>query len=192
MKKLLLASLVGAIILFMWNAVSWMALPTHFNSFKYTPAQDSLLGNMKAAGLETGVYRLPMVDNRNVSSSDASYKKAQAELQAECAGKDVAMVFYTQSVSMDMTSSFVMGYMYLFISVFCVCLILAAASSKIKTFGSRLWMVMLFALLFALQGPMSDFNWMQFPWHYTMPMLVDIFAGWGLCGLWLSWYLGRE
>lgn len=192
MKKLLLASLVGAIIIFMWNAISWMVLPIHFDAFKYTPSQDSILNRLNSSGLESAAYMLPLADNRNLTPSDSKYQEERKSLDAHLKGKPVAMIFFNKSFEGDMASTFVMGFLYLFISVFCVSLILLAASSKVNTFGGRLWIVMLIALLFAFQGPMSDYNWMHFPWHYVRPMIIDIFVSWGLCGIWLSWYLGRE
>lgn len=192
MKKLLFASFIGAIIIFMWNAISWMALPIHFNSLKYASSQDSILNVLNSSGLEDAAYMLPQVDNRNVNPSDSKYQEERKTLHDHLKGKPVALVFFTKAYEGEMTSSFVMGFLYVFISVFCVCLILLAAAAKVNTFGGRLWIVMLMALLFAFQGPMSDYNWMHFPWHYVRPMILDLLISWGLCGVWLSWYLGRE
>lgn len=192
MKKLVVASFVGAVIIFMWNALSWMALPVHLDTFKFAPNQDSVLSLLDASGIESGAYSFPMADNRNIEAFDSKYKEQCEKVFLESIGKPSAMVFFTKSTSGDMMSSFLLGFLYVFVLAFSVTLILILASNKLHTFGGRFWLVMLIAMLFAIQGPLTDHNWMQFPWHYVRGALVDIIASWGLCGLWLSWYLGRK
>ena len=46
MKKIFLGSLVGAILLFGWQSLSWTVLGIHEKAMSYTPAQDSLLNTL--------------------------------------------------------------------------------------------------------------------------------------------------
>jgi hypothetical protein len=59
MKKWVIGSLVGAIIVFAWQAISWTFLGIHAGEEKYTPAQDQILSTLNAANLEDGMYMLP-------------------------------------------------------------------------------------------------------------------------------------
>ena len=43
MKKILIGSLVGTLIMFIWSFLAWMILPIHANTYMYTPAQDNIL-----------------------------------------------------------------------------------------------------------------------------------------------------
>jgi len=94
MKKILIASLVGGIILFAWHAVSWMVMPIHLDSFHYSPAQDSILNALENAGLTTGAYFMPTADNRNVTAFDSEYHKKTEELMKTRVGKPMATIFY--------------------------------------------------------------------------------------------------
>ena len=192
MKKILIGSLVGAVILFVWSAVSWMMLPIHLHSFHYTPAQDSILNVLKNSGLATGAYMLPMADNREASAFDSEYQKKSEELMHSCVGKPAASIFYVSSVH-DMTAMhFIKGFLYNFIAMFCACMLLSLAYQSNASFFMRWWMVMLIAIIYIMQGPMSGHNWMWEPWHYTKGFIYDAFIGWGLSGLWLAKYLKRS
>src|SRR5689334_513826 len=97
MKKIVIAAIVGSIILFAWNAVSWMVMPTHTHSFRYTPAQDSILHVLKNSGLTTGAYMIPSVDNGNLSPFDAEYQKKHEELMNAVIGHPMATLFYVDA-----------------------------------------------------------------------------------------------
>src|SRR4030095_8585413 len=94
MKRLFIGSLVGAIILFAWSFLIWGVSPLHLHTFMYTPAQDSLLKVMAGQDMATGVYNMPMVDNRKVTGMDAAYKKECHELMEANNGKPMATLYY--------------------------------------------------------------------------------------------------
>src|SRR5438045_3342839 len=94
MKKLLIGSLVGAIIMFVWSALSWTVIPINLKTFLYTPAQDSLLKVLADNQVTTGAYATPMVDNRSVSGFDSKYQQECQEFMKANAGKPMATIFY--------------------------------------------------------------------------------------------------
>ena len=60
MKKLI-GSLVGAILVFAWQFLSWTMLKLHEKEAKYTSGQDSVLTYLSSALKEDGIYMLPTV-----------------------------------------------------------------------------------------------------------------------------------
>jgi len=42
-----------------------------------------------------------------------------------------------------------------------------------------------------LWGPYMERNWYNVPWSAIQGHLVDSIVAWGLCGLWLGWWLRR-
>lgn len=192
MKKLIIGSLVGTIIIFIWGAVSWMILPIHLNSFMYSPNQDSIMQCLSTNLSEPGAYMMPMVDNRSVGSFDPQYHEDCEKMMGETIGKPAAYVIYTPAMEMMGGSMFAFGFLFDLIAVLCAVIILAAAGDKLTTFFQRWWMVMLIGVAIAMQGKLLDWNWMYFPWHFIKGSLIDIVVGWGLCGAWLAWYLGRK
>ena len=56
MKKWLIGSFVGAILIFVWQFLSWTVFQLHEAEAKYTPAQDSILQYLNTQFKETGTY----------------------------------------------------------------------------------------------------------------------------------------
>jgi hypothetical protein len=191
MKKIIIASVVGAVILFVWSALSWMVMPAHLHTFKYTPAQDSILNVLKNSGLSTGAYMIPSVDNSNVTAFDSEFQKKCQEMHKSMVGKPAATLFYISSLRDMDPMQFIKGFLYNLIAVFCACMLLSLAYQSNASFFMRWWMVMLIAVIYVMQGPMSMHNWMWEPWHYTRGFIYDAFIGWGLTGLWLAKYLRK-
>ncbi len=192
MKKILIASLVGGIILFAWHSLSWMIMPTHLDTFHYTPAQDSILKVLKNSGITSGAYLMPAADSRNATAFDANYRKKCEEMMNTNVGKPMATIFYKDAMPTMSGTQFFYGFLFELIAVFCACLLLSLAYQSNASFLMRWWMVMLFAVIYVMQAPMPGHNWMNEPWHYTTGFIYDAFIGWGLAGLWLASYLKRK
>ena len=85
MKKWLIGSVVGAIILFVWQAASWMFLPIHDDSMKYTPAQNAIMDVLSANIKEDGMYQMP----------SAPTKKEQQDMMEGLEGKPPGPLLFT-------------------------------------------------------------------------------------------------
>jgi hypothetical protein len=56
---ILLASLAGAVALFVWSAIAWMGLPHHHGDFRPIPGDDDLAAALARAKVGPGVYMMP-------------------------------------------------------------------------------------------------------------------------------------
>ncbi len=192
MKKILISAVVGALIIFVWDSISWMVLPVHHQTFMHTPGQDEILNVINENLNGSAAYMLPSADNRDVKLFDPEYEEADRKVMEENMGKPFAMIFYVkEGMSME-GSMFIIGYIIQFISVLCAAIILLAAGDKLTTFYMRWWIVMLIAVIISIQGHLMGWNWMGLPWHYVKGFIVDTLIGWGLCGAWLAYYFGRK
>lgn len=75
MKKLILFSLVGGIILFFWQFMSYAMPDFHKSAHAYTPLQDSIMNQLEKLGLEQGMYMLGMPDPNNPEAVEASWSE---------------------------------------------------------------------------------------------------------------------
>ena len=115
MKKLLIGSLVGAIIYFFWGFLSWAVLPIHLHTVSYTPAQDTLLKIMADNNLKDGAYSMPMADNRNITGFDSKYHEESERVMKESAGKPMATIFYLdEGYKMNILRGFLFDFLALF------------------------------------------------------------------------------
>ena len=183
MNKILISTLVGAIILFVFQASSWMFLGIHDHSFKYTPSQDSIMPVL-STHLEEGMYFLPFFDKATTSEEE------QQKIHEANAGKPWAMITYHNEMEMDMGKTMGLG----FLSDFLVCLLISLVLINIpaSTFSMRMFLVMCLAALVMLGGPLYQANWFDTPTHYLSGELIDILGGYFLAGLWMSWWTGRN
>ena len=128
MKKLIIGSLVGAIILFVWNFLSWVVLPIHLHTVNYTPAQDSILKLLAESGMEDGAYAMPMADNRNAGAFDAAYQDARTKVMEKSKGKPMASVYYLKD---GYNENIPRGFLLGFLSVFAACILLVPAFTTV-------------------------------------------------------------
>jgi hypothetical protein len=66
MKKWLIGSFIGAILVFLWQFLSWTILQIHGGEAKYTPAQTEIMNSLAASLKEDGMYMLPTAAPGNI------------------------------------------------------------------------------------------------------------------------------
>lgn len=192
MKKFIVASFVGALIIFIWSALSWIILPVHTHSFRYTPKQDTIMSVLNKSSLDEGAYMLPSPDNRSLGMmKDEKYNKEMEEMNTKNEGKPFAMVIYAKAGKAMSSAQFIIGIVLDLLAVMGAVILLVMSKDKLKTFFMRWWAVMVIGFIVALNSYCIEWNWMQFPWHFIKGEVIDTFMEWGLCGLWLAWYFRK-
>lgn len=183
MKKIIIGSLVGAVLLFGWQSLSWTVLQLHESEVKYTPAQDTILNVLNSSITEDGQYGLPNVP------PGASHKDME-ELGKKMEGKPWALIQYHKTLKSDMTMQIIRGFL---ISLFCVllcCVIIGRLGNK--TFGSIFATTLYIGIICFLFVWYTGHNWMGTSWGVLKPELIDDLASWGLTGIWLGWWYSRK
>src|SRR5690349_16663900 len=130
MKKWLIGSFVGAILVFLWQFLSWTVLQTHNGESKYTPNQNEILSSLSSSLKEDGMYMLPTVP------PGSSMEDGQ-KLGKEMNGKPWATVIYKSSYSHDMTMPMIRGFLVDWFLVFSLIYILTRGGTPtgIRTFA---------------------------------------------------------
>ncbi|MDX1937586.1 MAG: hypothetical protein SFU21_10725, partial [Flavihumibacter sp.] len=59
MKKILIGGIVGGILLFAWQTISWTVANLHDKGQQYTAKQDTILSALAASGIDEGSYLVP-------------------------------------------------------------------------------------------------------------------------------------
>ena len=183
MKKWIIGSLVGAILVFSWQGASWMLLGIHDKAMKYTPAEDQIVSTLSSNLQEDGMYFVPM-------SPPGSSETQKKEMMEKMKGKPWAWIIYGKSWSSDMTTTMITGFIVDIILVVLIISILVRGGlpSFIGIFTGCI-AVGIFAFLW---GPYTQRNWYNTPFESIQGHLIDAIVAWGLCGLWLGWWLRRR
>lgn len=184
MKRLLIASIVGTIILYVFLALAHTVLNMHYSDYKYTPSQDSIIRSLSSYLHEDGMYMVPYYQQ------GTPMKEIEADMHSRV-GNPWAMINYQSQMEGENGMMFLMSFIYNFISVLIICVALATASARLGSFGQHLWFVMLFALFAIFATTMMSYNWEGQPMHHLKGSIIDNLVGYFLVGLWLAWYYGR-
>jgi hypothetical protein len=183
MKKWFIGSLVGAIIIFGWQFLSWGLLGIHDGAFKYHPAQDSIVNFLSSTITEEGAYMLP------TAAPDATQEQHQ-ELMKNLEGKPWASVIFHKEFHFEMARPMIRGFLVDLFLVFTLIYILTRGGvpTPIRVVAGST-AVGLFTFLW---GPYTGHNWFQLPMEMITGDLIDGIVAWGLCGIWLGWWLNRK
>lgn len=181
MKKLFIGALVGGILVFGWQTASYTFLNLHASEMMQVKNQDSVINSLSSMFSEEGQYFIPR-------TNDGASQKEMEELEKSMMGKPWAVVSYHKAYNADMMTNIIRGILSAIIAVFFVCWVLMkqTSTSSLTTFISCL----LIGVAGYLYIPYAGHIWMQTPG--ALQNLVDVIASWGLCGLWLGWWLNRK
>jgi len=183
MKKWVIGSLVGGIIIFAWQFLSWSLLGIHKDAIKYHPAQDSIINFLSSTMTEDGSYRLPTV-------KPGTPQKEHQEIMEKMEGKPWATIIYHKEAHFSMSRPIIRGFLVDLFLVFTLIYILTRAGipTPVRIFAGSV-AVGLFTFFW---GPYTAHNWFDLPMDMIMGDLIDAIAAWGFCGLWLGWWLNRN
>ncbi|MEJ7828870.1 MAG: hypothetical protein WKF91_11755 [Segetibacter sp.] len=182
MKKAIIGALVGAILVFGWQAIAHVAMHHHDAAYKNIPNEANVLSALTGALKEEGQYLVPGINPNATQEEEERYMK-------ESAGKPWALItyhpIYDNNMGMAAFRSFVTAF-------FCVLLFIWIMGKDHGNFSTVLLKSLgigMFAFMFVWY---NQNIWMQTPWDVIKGELIDLLVAWGLCGLWLGWWLNRR
>jgi hypothetical protein len=181
MKKWLIGSIVGAIILFAWQGLSWMVLGIHDSSMKYTPAQTEIMNALSSGITEDGNYMMPSAPTR---------KEGEAMMK-DMEGKPWASVIYHKEFHAMVPMQMIQGFLVDLVLVVLFLYILLSGGTipaLRKVVGGSIAL----GLAFFLWGPYNGHVWMALPWSMVKGDFIDSIVAWALCGVWLGWWLNKK
>ncbi|HEY0677064.1 MAG TPA: hypothetical protein VGD17_02215 [Chitinophagaceae bacterium] len=183
MKKWLIGSLVGAVLLFAWQFLSWGVTGLHDNEFKYHPQQDQIISALSANLKEDGRYMIPR-PAPDVSSEE--YQKVMSEMF----GKPSAIITYKSSLENKMASQMIRGFL---IDIVIVLLLIYLMGGRVdKSLGSIYMATLAVGFVAWLWHPYTEHNWFQSPVTIITGALLEWIIAYSILGLWIGFWLSRN
>lgn len=184
MKNYLIPSLVGGLIIFFAQTLSWTVLNLHMPAQSYTSKQDTITRFLQQQLEKPGGYLIP-------SAPIGTSMDEEMKLAKDWEGRPQIMIQYHEGFSMsgskmglNMFRSFASSV--LMVGLFCWLLL----QWKERTF-IKCWLAAIaVGLIVYIQIPYSTFIWYNI--FDNRAYLVDCLAGWALCGAWLGWWYTRK
>ena len=180
MKKSLIGAIVGGIIIFIWQFLSWTILNLHQPAQRYTEKQDAILPVLNS-NLEEGGYFLPTIPE---NSSMEEHQKAMKE----AVGKPWATIQYHKSMEDKMVMNMVRGALVNILMVWLLCWVLIRINKP--SFSTILTASLITGLIIFLNSAYTMHIWYQS--FDLMAHFIDAIVSWGAAGLWLGWWLSRN
>jgi hypothetical protein len=174
MKKAILFALLGGIILFAWQFVSWAMPNFHQKAQEYTPLQNEILQALTDSGLKQGMYVLGQPDPK------LSGPEYEAEMK-NFEGKPWAVLNYREKNDSGMAMNMIRGFiMMVLVSLIFFWLV---RQQKDPTLMKRILLGLGIGLIGFMFIPYTNYIWFKSPdiWAY----LLDGFAPWVILG-WLG------
>ena len=181
MKKLLIGAIVGGIIIFIWQTLSWTVLDLHRSSQQYTSKQDSILNFLNSQFSEDGSYYM-------ISAPKGASSEEMSKLMTERVGKPWAQIQYHKSLNINMGANIFRGLIVDILMVAFACWILMKISPS--SFGVIFISCFLMGVIAFINSPYTVHIW--YPKADIMSHMLDALLSWGLCGIWLGWWLNRK
>lgn len=184
MKKVIIGTIVGAVIYFGYQSIMWLG-GLHNDFTSYSPRQYQVMQYLSQNILSDGLYVMPYVD-----PDMANKKKEREKLQETNTGKPWAMIFYHNSLQGMKADSIIRGFLYTLLA--CLIASLVLYNGNYSSFGIRFLIAMAFAVFALSQGVLDNMTWWSFPWSFIKTKVVDLTIGWGICSLWLAWFVNKQ
>jgi hypothetical protein len=181
MKKIIIASLVGAIILFFWQFFSYAAMNFHKDDQAYTEKDKAIMSFLASQGLEEGGYILPNIPPGSSEEARESYMQTAA-------GQPWAKLQYHKAMDTGMGMNMTRGFISDFVILILFCWILNQVA--ILNFRKTLLAALAVGLIVFLNSYYINYIW--FKDFDIKAKLMDSVVSWGLVGLWLGLYFTRN
>ncbi|HXB92496.1 MAG TPA: hypothetical protein VNU72_09410 [Puia sp.] len=178
MKKLVIGSLVGGILIFIWQTLSWAMLNLHHASQEYTPKQDSIMSYLSSQFSEDGAYLMPI-------APPGATREEVEKCMDQHKGKPWAQIQYHKSMDVSMGGNIARGLVMDIIMVALFCWIVMKITPG--SFGNIFMASLLTGVIVFINSPYTIHIW--YPKADIMIHLADALVSWALCGIWLGWYL---
>ena len=184
MKKSLIGAIVGGFLIFIWQTLSWTMLNLHQPTQGYTAKQDSIMNFLNANLDKAGGYLLPTVPAG--TSMEEANKNGEKNI-----GKPWASIQYHKSFNLTMNDMYMNMFRGLVATIFMVWLLCWIIGKWNKIGFVNVLMACLFTgLIVFINEPYNQFIWYKI--FDVRAHLIDALASWGLCGIWLGWWMGRK
>lgn len=179
MKKQLIATLVGGLLVFIWQFLSWSMLNVHSAEFQHSANQDKVL-EVLGQNLEEGTYFLPQAPP---GSSNEEHQK----VMENSIGKPWATVSYHKAMEMSMGMNMLRAFVADLAAVFLLVWLLLKSGNL--TFNTVLLSSLAVGAIGYLTIPYLNSIWFE---TSSIGHLIDFVVQWGLVGAWLGWWLPRK
>jgi len=160
-KKLVLGTVLGGLVLFVWSAISWMVLPWHNATIHPLTDGDAVAKVVAANAPESGVYGYPVQTDPD----------AEAKMQA---GPFLFIAYKTGGMS-SMATPLLEHFLTLLVVAFLATWLVGKAAGL--TYWGRVKFITIMGFTAGVFCILPNWTWMGFDCSYVMAEMADTTIG---------------
>ena len=177
MKKILLAGVVGGLLMFIWSAVAWMAIPLHTSTIGSMANEEAVINAMKSGMDRKAVYMFPAKPAPgNQAALDAWTKRYQE-------GPTGTVIYNPAGFSGLMVSEMGIGLVDCILTAMLAAWFLSRSTAAKSGYFARVMFCGSLGLFICLAVHIVNWNWMFYPVDYTTAWVADTLIGWVVGGI---------
>lgn len=183
--RIIIGGVCAGVAMFIWGAVSHMALGLEESTIKEIPNEELVLSVMQTNIKESGLYFFP---GMNVPPGATKEQKAEAEkkwTEKYQAGPRGILVYHPEG-EQAMSPKQLGLQLAAEIAAGLVAALVLAYAGNLKSYGSRVVLVTLLGLLPFCMVNFPYWNWYGFPDRYTLVQLADKLVSFLIAGIFLA------
>lgn len=174
-KQNILATVLGAIVLFVWSAIAWMVIPWPGEPFRSFANEAAVEAVIVANATQPGNYILPNPHRPGITTEQSN----------ALADKMMRGPMMFAAIRLGPMRPFPLLLALSFVIYLVSALIATILLTKTVglSYGQRVLFVTLCGVLIFVAGKLDDWVWWSFSTAYTLIEFVSIVVGWILAGL---------
>jgi hypothetical protein len=184
--KILIAALLGALAIFLWEFVAHMFTPLGEAGLSYMPAPDAVSSSLQSAiGGKAGMYIFP-TGGLTAESSRAEKQKAMQRMTEEMKTKPSGLLIYKPAgTEFNFGKSLAIQFVTDLVKALLALALLS--QTRLGSFGRRVGFVVLAGVLAAILTNIPYCNWYGFNGTYTISQIATEIIGFFFAGLVIAW-----
>lgn len=179
--KIFIGALVGGIIIFITQFLSWTVLDLHRPAMQYTANQDEIISYLSTKFDSSAGYALPTLP------PGASNEEMQS-LDEKMKGKPWALIQYHKSYDASMVMNMIKNLITNILIVLFFCWVLSGYTAN--SFGKTFLAAIFTGFIIFLQS-----SYVMHIWYDSFDLqasFTDYLVSWALTGIWLGWWLNKK
>jgi len=181
-KKIVLAAILGAIALFIWESIAHILLPLGEAGIKAMSNEQTVLSSLKENIKEPGFYIFPAPD-RTPGMSREQRQEAERRAQEKWrTGPSGIMIFHPEGAGVSFAQQLATQFSVDVLAMLLAAILLSWAT-RLLTYPARVLFVASLGLFPTLAVEIPLWNWYGFPAAYTVAQFTIHLAGFAVAGL---------
>ena len=175
-KRLVLGSLLGAIVLFIWAFIAWEVIPWPGEPLRAFTSPEAMEQAIKANVPVSGNYLVPNKVKRTPGMTDEQYKKAWDDAIEKMTQGPMMFAAIRMEPMASMSRYMGIGFLTNFIVALLASFLLAQTTGL--SYKDRVLFITLIGVIIFIGGHVDEWNWWSFSNAYMCMQMGAIVIGW--------------